>query len=284
MPASIADFSLTCAATALYVYPVKSCAGLRVQALELDERGGAVGDRGWAIVDAQYVVTWQGAFARLALVRPRWEAGHLHLGADGVDDIDAQAGAALAPCQVRLWNDLTARHDVFDAEDAGPAVAAWLERVVGAPLRLVRLGEAARLRENNNALHVVFAASVAAVDQQLAQAGRPPADPLRYRPNIVLAMAQAEDGIEFIEDSLEALEWAGEAGATRLEVTAPCVRCVVPNVDPASGAVDETVLDTLSRLSRQRRADATTVFGIYARGPAGTRLRVGDSARMTLAF
>jgi uncharacterized protein YcbX len=284
MTGSIADFSLSCAATALYVYPVKSCAGLAVQELELDERGGAVGDRGWAIVNAQDEVTWQGAFARLALVRPSLEAGRLRLGADGFADIDAQADAAPAPCTVKIWNELTARHDVFDATDAGPAVAAWLAQVVGAPLRLVRLGEAACLRENNNALHLVFSASMAAVDARRAQAGQPPADPRRYRPNIVLSVPEGDDGVEFIEETLEALEWVAAAGQARLEITAPCVRCVVPNVDPVSGGVDETVLDTLSLMSRLRRADATTVFGVYARGPVGTRLRVGESARMTLAF
>jgi uncharacterized protein YcbX len=284
MTGSIADFSLCCTATALHVYPVKSCAGLAVQELELDERGGAVGDRGWAIVNAQDEVTWQGAHARLALVRPSFTGQRLHLGADGFDAVDTAGSVDWAPCQVKLWNDLTARHDVFDATDAGPAVADWLVQVVGAPLRLVRLGEAARLRENNNALHLVFSASVAAVDEQLAGAGRPPADARRYRPNIVLSAPAGEDGIEFIEETLAALEWLGAAGATTLQVTAPCVRCVVPNVDPVSAGVDEAVLDTLSRLSRQRRADATTVFGIYAQGPAGARLRVGDSARMTLAF
>ena len=217
-------------------------------------------------------------------MRPRWQAGRLHLGADGFADVDVQAGPAPTPCVVKIWNDLTARHDAFDAADAGPAAAAWLEQVVGAPLRLVRLGEAACRRENNNALHLVFSASVAAVDTQRAGAGRPPADPRRYRPNIVLCAPAGEDGVEFVEETLEALEWAGDAGATRLEITAPCVRCVVPNVDPVSGGVDETVLDTLAQLSRQRRADATTVFGVYARGPAGARLRVGDSARMALAF
>ncbi len=284
MTRSIADFSLSCTATALYVYPVKSCAGLPVAELELDERGGAVGDRGWAIVNAQDEVTWQGAFARLALVRPVCKADRLHLEATGFASIEAQQPAGLEPCRIKLWNDVTARHDVFDAADAGPGVAAWLEQVVGAPLRLVRLGEAARLRENNNALHLVFSASVAAVDAQRAGAGRPPADPRRYRPNIVLSMPDAHDGVEFIEESLEALQWSGSEAATRLEITAPCVRCVMPNVDPLSASVDETVLDALSQLSRQRRADAATVFGIYARGPVGARLRVGDSARMALAF
>ena len=282
MTASIADFSLACAAAALYVYPVKGCAALPVPELVLDARGGAAGDRGWAVVDAQDTVTWQGAHARLALVRPAFAGDGLRLAAEGVEAVDTPA--ALVPCQVKLWNDLTARHDVFDAADAGPAVAAWLQRVVGAPLRLVRLGEAACAREGRNALHLVFSASVAAVDAQRAGTGRPPADPLRYRPNIVLALPAGEAGVDFIEESLAALEWQGEAGASRLDITAPCVRCVVPNVDPRSADVDETVLDTLAQLSRQRRVDATIVFGVYARGTAGARLRVGDAARMALAF
>jgi uncharacterized protein YcbX len=282
MTGSIADFSLACAASALYVYPVKACAALPVTALVLDARGGATGDRGWAIVDAQGAVTWQGAHARLALVRPDFAGDGLRLAADGVAPVDTPA--TLAPCQVKLWNELAARHDVFDAADAGPAVAAWLERVVDAPLRLVKLGKAARARENDNALHLVFSASVAAVDAQRAAAGRPPADPLRYRPNIVLALPAGEDGVEFIEEHLAALDWQGESGATRLDITAPCIRCGVPNVDPWSAGVDETVLDTLALLSRRRRADGPTVFGVYARGPAGARLRVGDAGRLALAF
>jgi uncharacterized protein YcbX len=282
MADTIANFALACAATALIVYPIKACAGMPVQELELDAGGGAVGDRGWAIVNAAGEVAWQGSHPRLALVHPRVTGVRLSLGAPGIGEIAAPADDALAPRQVKIWNDLGARHDIFDAADAGDAVAAWLERVAGAPLRLVRLGDAARRREGTNALHLVFSPSVAAVDAQLASAGRPPADPRRYRPNIVLS-APASDGVEFIEDSLEALEWMGVAASTRLEITAPCVRCVVPNVDPASAGVDDTVGDALARLSQQRRPGAT-VFGVYARGPAGARLRVGDAARMVLAF
>ena len=282
MTDSLTDLALACTASALVLYPIKSCAGLPVQALELDAGGGAVGDREWAIVNAAGEVTWQGAFARLALVHPRVTRGCLGVSAAGFEAVDAPADADLAPCRVKIWNDLGARHDTFDAADAGDAVAAWLERVVGAPLRLVKLGAAARAREGTNALHLVFSPSVAAVDAQLASAGRPPADPLRYRPNIVLSVP-AGDGVEFIEESLEALEWLGAAASTRLEVTAPCVRCVVPNVDPATAAVDDAVGDTLARLSQGRRPGAT-VFGVYARGAAGARLHVGDTARMTLAF
>ena len=279
---TIADFDLACAATALYVYPIKSCAGMPVRELELDARGGAAGDRAWAIVDAEGAVTWLGTHPRLALVHPRAANGGLRLTSPGVDDVATPAASSLAPCRVKIWNDLGARHDIFDAADAGDAVAAWLQRVVGAPLRLVRLGDAALAREGTNALHLVFAASVAAVDAELATTGRPPSDPRRFRPNIVLAMPHG-DGVEFVEESLAALEWHGAGDAMRLEITAPCVRCVAMNVDPVSARVDEAVLDTLTRLSQQRRSGGT-VFGVYARGAAGARLRVGDSARMAPAF
>ena len=282
MTDTLADFDLACAATALYLYPVKACAGMPVQEIELDASGLAAGDRAWAIVDAEGVVTWQGAHPRLALVQPHIADRRLSLRAPGADEIAVPGDDALTPCQVKIWSDLAARHDVFDAADAGDAVAAWLERVVGAPLRLVRLCEAARSREGNNALHVVFSASVAAVDAQLASAGHPPADPRRYRPNIVLA-SSAGDGVEFIEESLEALEWQRGASTIRLAITAPCVRCPVPNVNPTSAAVDEFVGDTLTALSQRRRAGAT-VFGVYARGTAGARLCVGDAARMVVAF
>ena len=279
---TIADFDLACAAAALYVYPIKACAAMPVQQIELDARGGAAGDREWAIVDAEGAVTWLGTHPRLALVHPRATVDGLRLTSPGVADVATPVASGLAPCRVKIWNDAGARHDTFDAADSGDAVAAWLERVVGAPLRLVRLGEAALAREGTNALHLVFAASVAAVDAELAASGRSPSDARRFRPNIVLALPQ-DDGAEFVEESLEALEWHGDGGATRLEITAPCIRCVAMNVDPASATVDEAVLDTLTRLSQQRRPGGT-VFGVYARGAAGARLRVGDPARMALAF
>lgn len=278
MADTLADFDLACRAAALYVYPVKACAGVAVPEIVLDTRGGAVGDRGWAIVDAEGAVTWLGSHARLALVQPAFAGAGLVLSAPGVDPIATPA--AMAPREVKIWSDVHGRHETFAATDAGDAVAAWLERVAGAPLRLARLEEAVHSRDGNNALHLVFTPSVAAVDARRAADGAPSIDARRFRPNIVLSLPA--DGNDFVEESIEALAWQGDA-ETHLDVTAPCIRCVVPNVDPTSAAVDPTLLDTLAGLSLQRRPGGT-VFGIYARGAAGTRLRVGDTARMVPAF
>jgi uncharacterized protein YcbX len=280
MADTLADYDLACRAAALYVYPIKACAGVAVPEIVLDARGGAVGDRGWAIVDAEGAVTWLGSHPRLALVQPAFEGAGLVLRAPQVDAVATPA--AMAARQVKIWSDVHRRHETFAAEDAGDAVAAWLQRVTGAPLRLAKLEDAVHTRDGNNALHLVFTPSVAAVAARWDGAGGAPVDERRFRPNIVLALPA--DGNEFVEESLEALAWQGtDAGETRLDVTAPCIRCVVPNVDPTSGRVDPSLLDTLAGLSLQRRPGGT-VFGVYARGAAGTRLRVGDVARMLPAF
>ena len=275
MADTLADFDLACHAAALYVYPIKACAGVAVPELVIDARGGAVGDRGWAIVDAEGAVTWLGSFPRLALVQPAFEGAGLVLHAPDLAPVATPA--AMAPREVKIWSEVHSRQETFAAEDAGDAVAAWLARVVGAPLRLVKLEDAVHTRDGNNALHLVFTPSVAAVEARRA-AGT--LDMRRFRPNIVLALPA--QGNEFVEESLASLAWEGEV-PTRLDVTAPCIRCVVTNVDPTSASVDETLLDTLAGLSQQRRPGGTA-FGIYARGAAGSRLRVGDVARMVPAF
>jgi uncharacterized protein YcbX len=291
-PSSI-EPSLAAIATAMYVYPIAACAGVAVDALEIDARGGAAGDRRWGIVDGEGVVTWLGSHPRLALVAPRFLAApgtasamtdtRLQLGAPGIEPIATPPADLLRPGTVKIWNDRTRVHDMFDAADAGDDVAAWLERVTGAPLRLARLGDDALRREGPSALHLVFADSVAAVDAQLAEDGHAGADPRRYRPNIVLAGHGAPLD-PFIEDSLEAIDWQGRDAATRLAVTSLCVRCVVPNVDPATAAVSDATQHALATLAQRRRPGEPTTFGIYARGEPGTRLALRDTAALSIAF
>lgn len=261
---------------ALYVYPVKACAGVAVEHLVIDGEGGATGDRHWAIVNARGDVTWQGDHPRLALVHPQLTEDALVLTTPGMAPVRVSSQASLAPVHVTIWNERDRRAEVFDAEDAGNAAAAWLTRVTGALLRLVRLGEAARRRDTVNRLHLTTRASADAVDRHLAEAGEPPADPRRYRPNIVLR----SDAPAFEEDFLLAFE--GPDG--RIEVTSPCVRCVVPNVDPSDASVSPRTLEALSALSAAHHPGKPTTFGVYGRAAAGKRFGVGDVFSSEIAF
>jgi uncharacterized protein YcbX len=84
----------------LYVYPLKSGAGLRVDAVTLDARG-FVGDRRWMLIDAEGKFLTQRELPRLALLRAGLADAALQLDAPGMPTLvipepDAAASTATA--------------------------------------------------------------------------------------------------------------------------------------------------------------------------------------------
>lgn len=268
----------------LYLYPVKGCGAMRVPELGIDRWGGAEGDRRWAVVNAELEVTWQGAYPRLALVQPRMEgSGALQLEAPGHHGFAVPEGE-LRPCTFQIWNETAAKLDRFDGHDAGDAAGAWLSTVVGAPLRLVRMGDEAVGRGHANRLHIVSRASCDEAQAQVQRGGGGAAELLRYRPNIVLD-GPASALQPFAEDFLQSMQWHDEAsGDGTLQVGSRCVRCVVPNVSPSSGETDERVLAALAQLSAQRFPGAPVCFGVYGHASPGARLREGQAVALGFSF
>ena len=263
----------------LFVYPVKACAGLAVPQLRFDERLRLAGDREWVVVDTEGQVTWQGAFARLALVRPAFEDGALVLRAEGVDALRIAPGEAdEVACTVTLWNEGAQRNESFSGQDAGPAARRFLRAVTGADLGLVRLGAAGLARAGVNAVHLLSQSSLDELNQTLQWDGQPAAEALRFRPNIVLDGAEL---LPFIEDHLERLHWGEDA---ELRFTQPCVRCIVPNVNPQTGAVENEPGPTVARLSAMRRPGQPSTLGIYLRPTRPAQLALGTAVELSLSL
>ena len=133
---------------------------------------------------------------------------------------------------------------------------------LGAGLRLMRLD-----RGTFDAMPVslITTATVSA----LCGAAGVPGNELRFRPNIVIT---ATSGGPYAED-----EWVGRSlhiGAATVRVDRRDSRCVVVNVDPATGEPDAPVLKTIGR---HRRAMA----GVYGSTMRPGLIRVGDL--MTIA-
>lgn len=255
-------------AQALALYPVKACAGVSVQALQFTRDGRIAGDREWAVANARGELVWQGSHPRLALVQPQVAEGRLLLNAPGLPGIEVpEPGIA---CDAWIWNEGRALHERFAAHDAGAQVAAWLEQAAGEPLRLLRLGPDALRRDTLQPLHVVSAASMAALNARLAARGQYAVAVERLRPNIVIA----HDALQpFDEDHFESLAWP----ALQLEVVAPCVRCIVPNVDLVTAQLGDEPLRTITELSAERHPGGPVRFGVYARVLQGGQLRVGEA-------
>ena len=269
----------------LWIYPVKSCAGIRLDQAEL-QLAGLEWDRTWMVVDAQGEFVSQRELPRMALIQPAFHFGQLELTAPGMLPLrlELEVDAASHRLSVQVWDDRVA------AWDQGDAVAQWFSEFLQAELRLVRFapevrrlsserwtrGVAAPNRFSDGfPLLLLSSASLADLNQRLQALGQEPVGIERFRPNLVLGGLDAHD-----EDRLAELVFPLQAGGeVRLEPVKPCARCAIPNIDPATARSDPAVGDMLQTYRQDRRLLGAVTFGMNAilREGAGLLLRQGQS-------
>ena len=218
----------------LYVYPVKSCRGIALDAALLT-RTGLEHDREWMIVTPEGRFLTQRELPRLALIGTRLEPQALWLSAAQSRPLEVPFGDAGRPSEVVVWRDRCA------ARDAGDAAAQWLGDVLGRAVRLVRFDAAHRRQSDpawtggaraytqfsdGYAMLAISTASLGDLNSRLAQ----PLPMNRFRPNLVL------DGLPpYGEDAIgEFLVGDG----VRLRAVKPCTRCAITTTDQATGTVD----------------------------------------------
>lgn len=276
---------------ALNVYPVKSCAGIAVDAASLTERGLAH-DRQWMVVEAGGDASQPARFVtqrehpRLALIRTRLTDRSLVLSAPGAGEHDIAFDRDGPRGLATVWR------DTVPAIDQGDSIARWLSHFVGAPLRLVRFDDAHRRYCNrafagDSGAHTAFAdgypllvigsASLADLNARLSARGADVLPMNRFRPNLVI------DGLEpYDEDHLSTIAIGGDVA---LRLVKPCVRCRITTTDQDTAIVGEEPLATLAGYRMNARLDGLT-FGINAiveRG-AGSAIECGAPIAVEWAF
>lgn len=273
----------------LYLHPVKSCAPVAVDEARVAETGLEF-DREWMVVDADACMLTQRTEPRLALVRPRFFGDELVLRAPGMLALHLRLDAVESPTRVRVWN------DEVRAYDMGALAAQWFTDLLGRPLRLARFdpeeqrlsdrrwtGELAARNAFSDAFPLLVAstASLAALNERLAARGAPAVEIERFRPNLVLAGLEAFD-----EDHLADVEVAGADGPVTIRLVKPCVRCSIPNVDPASAEVGSEPGATLATFRADPRMDGGLTFAMNAVivDGVGRRLGVGDAVAARFAL
>lgn len=264
----------------LFVYPVKSCAGVEVREAVLTETGLDL-DRAWMVVDAQGRFMTQRQLPRMALVRPQIKHSEVVLRAPGMLALHLLVDSVEDPVKVRIWD------EEVNAYDMGAVAAQWFTDFLGQPLRLVRFdpeqrrcsnarwtGGAEALNQFSDGfpLLVLGEAALDGLNARLAAAGHAPVGIERFRPNIVLSGLGAHD-----EDRLTHLTVAaGEP--VELRLVKPCPRCPIPNIDPATAEVAPQVLATLMQYRRNELVNGAVAFGMNAIVVRGVdqSLRVGQ--------
>jgi hypothetical protein len=266
----------------LFVYPVKSCAGIELKEALLTETGFDL-DRAWMVVDAQGEFVSQRELPRMALVQPRLKLGEVILRAPGMLALHLSIDTVEEAVRVKVWDDEVAAYDM------GGIAAQWFSDFLGQQLRLVRFDpeqqrlsnrqwtgdvEAANQFTDGYPLLVASSASLDLLNEKLAAGGHPTVGIERFRPNIVISGVQAHD-----EDRMASLDIATEGGKVSLRPVKPCARCPIPNIDPATAQSDPAVTDTLQRYRRDPLVDGAVTFGMNAIVLEGFEqtLRVGQA-------
>jgi uncharacterized protein len=280
---------LTAAIARLYVYPVKSCAGIELREALLTETGFDL-DRAWMVVDERGDFVSQRELPRMALIRPQIRLSDVVLRAPGMLALHLQIDTVEEPVKVRVWD------DEVQAYDMGAVAAQWFSDFLGRKLRLVRFdpdhrrlanlewtggAEAPNQFQDGYPLLVASTASLDLLNAKLAAAGHAAVGIERFRPNIVLSGLEAHD-----EDRLELIRIAADDGEVQLKPVKPCSRCPIPNIDPATAQSDPAVTDALQAYRRDPLLDGAVSFAMNTIIVAGVdrTLRVGQSVAATIRF
>jgi uncharacterized protein len=252
----------------IFVYPIKSCAGIALRQARVTARG-LEHDRRWMVVDDAGRFLTQRTHPAMALIR-------VDIGDDGF--IVSTEG--LPPLQLPFLYDEGARVEVEVWDDLVRAVrhevgSHWFARALGFGMQLVCMPDDARrlvdpeyAREGDIVSFAdgfpLLVANRASLEALAGDDGAP-VDMRRFRPNLVVAGAAP-----WAEDDWQALS---VGGTLTLRTPKPCARCSIPGVDPDSALVTKEPLRTLAKL---RTRDHKTWFGINAIPDGSGVVRLGD--------
>lgn len=234
--------------TRLFIYPVKSLAGVEVSNAEVTERGFRF-DRRWMLVDDEGTFITQRKYPTMALmmVDPGEDGLSIYHKTDTEDPLfvsyNNEPGESI---KVKVWND-----QCYATELSGEA-SRWFSKKLGVRCRLVYMEDDAKRMvdtqyspiKNNVSFADGFQfllANESSMDDLNKRMGKA-LSIKRFRPNIVVNGSEP-----FEEDDWKKIR----IGSVVFHVVKPCTRCTIPTIDPETGQMSKEPLKTLSTYRKQ---------------------------------
>lgn len=237
----------------IYIYPVKSLAGIAVKQIELSPLG-LQNDRRWMIVDSNGQFMTQREHSKMATIKTAIKEQQLILshGNDSlvVPTCDKNANQII----VTVWK------DVFKAALVSEQVDQWLSKILQQPCHLVYMSEKVNRQVDldyaSRGQNVSFAdgfpilvISQASLDDLNTKLSNP-VKINRFRPNIVVTGTHA-----FAEDDWQDLSIHN----IDFKAVKKCSRCIMPSINQQTGVQDQ--LKMLATLNTYRKQDNKIKFG-----------------------
>lgn len=245
--------------SAIYIYPIKSLAGIALKEARLEKRGLA-NDRRWMLIDQNGRFLSQREIPRMALLKPSLSASHLI-----IEDTQQQMPPLLLDLnfsettplrQVTVWD------DQVQALSIGQEADDWFSRALGFSCSLVAMPETSlRQVDLAYAQHGDITSfsdgfpyllanqnSLEDLNSRLTE----PISMIRFRPNLVVSGPPA-----WAEDHWQSFV----IGSFRFRSTKPCARCQIPCIDPDTGLVGKEPSRTMATF---RQWNNKIYFGLNA--------------------
>ena len=242
----------------IYIYPVKSLGGIRLDKAEVTDRGLKY-DRRWMLIDDNNRFISQREYPQLALFKVTIKDDNLVI-------TDRKSGKILTVSHSPIYPNTPSLHvtiwdDEVSAWEVGKIANDFFTQALEMSTRLVYMqDESHRKTDANYSLKgdeitsfsdgypilIIGQSSLNDLNNRLAE----PITINRFRPNFVFT-----GGTEFEED-----EWHEfSVGNIRFFGVKPCARCIMTTIDPETG--EKKGKEPLLTLNRYRKAGNKILFG-----------------------
>jgi uncharacterized protein YcbX len=254
----------------IFIYPIKSLGGIRMEEAIVEERGFQH-DRRWMLVDQSGRFVSQREFPMLSLLQVELETAGLRVFPKKQPDLNLFIPFNLSEgteIPVVIWDDRVI------AQIVSKSVGRWFSDFLGFEVDLVKMPELAQRKVDAryavNFESVSFAdgmpyliigqASLDELNTRLVQ----PVPMNRFRPNLVFS-----GGAPFVEDKIRKIR----IGTLDFQLVKPCARCVLTTINQETGAGGKEPLKTLATY---RTVGNKVMFGQNALALNYGRVMVGD--------
>lgn len=251
----------------IYVYPIKSLAGISLSSAHAMEKGLTY-DRRWMLVDQTNRLITIRDHHPLALIRPEINHNVLYVRMKGHLPLPLPVKNIEGPeVEVTVWEDTCKAIEVSEEANA------WFTHVTGIPCKLVWMPEGSprpikkkwAIQDENVSFadgYPYLIAGKPALEDLNEKIGYP-LSMRRFRPNLVFTGGKPHE--EFLWRKFR-------VGENLFYGLKPCERCVVTTVDPDTANQGKEPLLTLSK----QKIDNKAVFGQHAVAANHGKIKVGD--------
>jgi uncharacterized protein YcbX len=240
----------------LFVYPIKSCAGISVSSFKFDEKGPLF-DRRWMLVDHKTgIFLSQRSTPKMALISTRIENEAVWVGQSLDNNLveSCRLPTKGERVVVQVWS------DTVHGYDCGDKLALWFSQLLNHDCRLIYQGDCQRMADDGYAdketsvsfadgfpLLVVAQASIDVLND-VCDAD---ISAINFRPNIVIKNTSAFAEKKWKEIAAESDNLRG--GKLEMAVVKPCERCIIPMLNPYTAEREASILPVLLKYCRDNK-------------------------------